>query len=355
MKDFRFKSDKKHLMERMGSISQLAGVKRYELKEGKSYGVEAVDLWNGAGLNFTVLPGRGMDIAWASYKGVPFSYMSKAGISSPGYYDSDGFQWLRSFYAGLLTTCGLANAGLPCEDSDVLLGSEKHGLHGRICNTGADNVCVKEGWHGSDYILSVSGRLRESRLFGENLVLNRSISTVMGSNSLRIHDVIENEGMAANPVMVLYHINLGYPLLDDGSRLLCNSAKIESNTEAAEKEVGRYDRMWAPADGAKELLYFHDPVPGKDGWARAALVNDKLELGVYVKFRREQLPHMAQWKSLATSEYVLGIEPGNCLPVGRVRQRERGDLEILEPGASKEVEIEVGILDGHEAITGFKA
>lgn len=354
MKDFVIRSDRANLMQRMGDISQLAGLKRYELADGKAKGVEAVDFWTGSGFAFTVLPGRGMDIAWASYKGVPVAYMSKTGIAAPAYYESEGFRWLRNFFAGLLTTCGLSNAGLPCADKDPLLGTEEHGLHGRISNMGADNVCVKEEWQGDEFVMTVSGRLRESRLFGENLTLKREISAVMGESRLRIRDVVANEGFHPQPMMVLYHINFGYPLLDAGSRMVCNSAAIIANTDAAEAARGRYNLMGPPVEGATEHLYFHDPVAGKDGWAAAALVNDALELGAYVRFRKDQLPKLSQWKSLAASEYVLGIEPGNCLPVGRVKQRERGGLEILPPGGRKDIEVEIGILDGAKAIAAFR-
>ncbi len=354
MKDFVIQNDRKHIMQRMGDVSQLAGAKRYELIDGKAKGVEAVDFWTGTGFAFTVLPGRGMDIAWASYKGVPVGYMSKTGVVSPSYYESDGFRWLRTFFAGLLTTCGLSNAGLPCTDKDTLLGTEDFGLHGRITNTGADNVCVREEWLEDHFAMSVSGRVRESRLFGENLTLTRTISTGMGESSLRIKDVVENEGFQAQPVMILYHINLGYPLLDEGSRMVCRSRSIKANTPEAEAEQATFDHMGPPVIGAQEKLYFHVPEGDTNGNAAAALVNEKLELGAYIRFNTRQLPYMSQWKSLCAAEYVLGIEPGNCLPVGRVKQRERGDLEMLAPGAKKTIEVEIGILDGKKAIAAFR-
>jgi len=346
MKAFSIPNDRAHLMQRMGDISQLAGVKRYELADGKAKGVEAVDFRTGSGFNFTVLPGRGMDIAWADYKGVPIAYMSKTGVVGPAYFEPEGLRWLRSFFAGLLTTCGLSNAGVPCTDSDPLFGTEDYGLHGRISNMGADLVGVNEAWEGDTFVMSVSGRLRESRLFGENLTLRRDISAVMGESKLRIRDVVENEGFRPEPLMILYHVNLGYPLLDDGSRMICNSAKTTGRSELAEAELDQYSIIGPPVADAVERVYFHDPVPDTAGWATAALVNEKLELGAYVKFRKDQLPNLVQWKQLADAEYVLGLEPANCLPIGRVAQRERGDLEMLEPGERKEIEMEIGVLDG---------
>ena len=116
MKDFILRNDPQYLAERMGDLSQIAGVKRYTLAEGKAAGVEAVDVETGGGLCYTVLPGRGMDIARLTYKGVPVSFMSKTRVVGPQYYEPEGFNWMRSFFGGMLTTCGLSNAGIPCED-----------------------------------------------------------------------------------------------------------------------------------------------------------------------------------------------------------------------------------------------
>ena len=57
--------DQRFLRSRIGDMSQLAGLKRYAFTEGKAKGIEAVDVKTGSGLHFTVLPGRGMDLAWA--------------------------------------------------------------------------------------------------------------------------------------------------------------------------------------------------------------------------------------------------------------------------------------------------
>ena len=43
--------------------------------------------------------------------GKPFSWISKTGITAPAYYEKDDKSWLRGFYGGLITTCGLKNIG----------------------------------------------------------------------------------------------------------------------------------------------------------------------------------------------------------------------------------------------------
>ena len=104
MKDFILNNNKEFLRKRLGSMSQLAGIKRYRLSEGRADGVDAVDVRTGTGFQYTVLPGRGMDVAWTEYKGVPISYMSSTGVSAAAHYEAAGMEWLRNFFAGMLTT-----------------------------------------------------------------------------------------------------------------------------------------------------------------------------------------------------------------------------------------------------------
>lgn len=354
MKEFEIKKDRAFLMKRMGDLSQLSGVKRYQLVDGKAKGVEAVDFKTGTGFNFTVLPGRGMDIAWADYKGVPINYMSKTGVVAPAYYEGEGMNWLRSFFAGLLTTCGLSNVGGPCEIIDPVIGKENHGLHGRISNMGADHICVKEEWQGDDFVLSVSGRLRESRLHGENLTLKREIITKLGQNSFTLHDVVENEGFVEKPLMLLYHINIGYPVIDEGSRLVCSSYEIQPANALASENLGLQDTIQEPVLGAMENVYFHDLKTDQEGNTLVGVINDKLEMGVYIRFNKNQLSKLTQWKQLSESEYVLGIEPANCLPSGRVEQEKSGKLETIKPGEVKNFELEIGVLTDRQQIENFE-
>ena len=352
VKKFEIPKDRRYLMSRMGDISQLAGCKRYEFIDGKAKGVEAVDFKTGSGFNFTVLPGRGMDIAWAEYKGLPISYMSKTGITAPAFYEPEGLNWLRSFFAGLLTTCGLSNVGWPSKHESSILGEIKHGLHGRISNCPAENVCVKQGWEDDDFHMSVSGQMREAMLHEENMVIEREISTSLGAKAIKLSDRIENLGFEAKPLMLLYHINFGYPLLDQGSKIVCRSQNIE--TKHGQVSGDDFSEIQAPSRRAKEKVYFHDLTSNEDDTCFVAIVNKKLEFGAYIKFNKLQLPKFTQWKQLSEAEYVTGLEPGNCIPIGLDEWRNKGDIEILEPGERKNIDIEIGLLTDNEEISNFE-
>ena len=69
---------------------------------------------------------------------------------------------------------------------------------------------------------------------------------------------------------------------------------------------------------------------------------------------KETLPYLSQWKMIGEGEYVLGIEPGNCLPEGRPIEREAGRLVTLKPGESRKMVLEIGIVEGDKEIEQFK-
>jgi len=340
-------SDKNYLLSRVGSISQIAGPRRYILADGAAAGVEAVDIRTGSGLEFTVLPGRGMDIAWASYKGLPLSFISQTGVTAPEYYNYEGLQWLRGFFGGLLTTCGLLNVGPPCEEEHPIMGLRKHSQHGRITHTKAENVCVTDDWADGSYVMSVSGRLREASLFGENLTLTRTVTAKLGENRFIFKDTVENHAPASSPFMLLYHINLGYPLLDEGSEIVCSS-DVTPRDEAAAKYADEYTKMDGPTSGRPEEVFFHDVRADAEGISCVKLINRKLGIGAYLKYPKAELGCLTEWKNLGWGEYTLGLEPGNCYPVSQAQLRREGKLEFLQPGEKKVFNVEFGVLDEGE-------
>ena len=349
-KEFEIKKDKEYLLKRMGDISQLAGIKQYELTDGKAKGVAAVDIKTGSGLSFTVLPGRGMDIAWTEYRGIPISYISKTGVVSPSYYEENGVGFLRNFFAGMLTTCGLSNVGWPCEEIDPFLGKISYGIHDRISNTVADHICVSEEWENDNYVMSVSGKVRESMLHMENLLLSRKISTTMGESSFTINDIIENCGFSPQPLMILYHINVGYPIVDAGSRFVCNSNSIFGLNNAAKENIETYGSINEPIPKFMERVYSHDLKKDSNADTYVAIVNDKLELGLYVRFNKDQLPAFIQWKQLGEAEYVIGLEPANNVPSSRIEHKNNNTLQYLNPGEKKHIDVEIGILKNKSEI-----
>jgi hypothetical protein len=346
---------KRNILKYVGDLSQVFGVKDYTLNGGKAQGVRAMDIKNGAGLEFTVLPDRGMDIAWLSCQGINLSYMSKTGIVAPQYYNEDGLGATRSFEAGFLVTCGLRNVGSPCEEND-----EKLGLHGRISNIPAENVSSGIVWEEGQPFLKVAGKMREAKLFGENLVLSREIVCQCVRNKFSIQDTVENEGFSVEPLMLLYHFNLGYPLLDENAALYTPTKLIKPRDEEAAKGTSTHNVFQKPTVNYKEQVFYHDLKTDADGNTCAGLINEHLEAGVLIRFNKKQLFNMAQWKQMGEGEYALALEPCNCYVEGRLDAKNKGVLEMLNPGETRSFKLDVEILQGKpeierikEEITGF--
>ena len=329
---------RRELMQRVGDISQVGGIREYTLDSGKAKGVSAFEINTGTGFKFTVLPDRSMDIAWADYKGVPLSWISKSGIASPGFFEHRGTEFLRNFFGGMVTTCGLRQTGWPCT-----CDGEDFGLHGRISNTPAGNVSARACWQDDDYIMEVRGQMRESVLFGENLLLERTIATRLGYNKFTISDTITNEGFRPEGIMVLYHFNFGFPLVDEGARIEMPEAEPITETEVAAKGVDTLRLLHAPVLGYAEQCFFMDFK--KEKKVRVGITNERLAhlKGIYLEYDKSQLPWFTIWKMLGESDYVIGLEPGTCYPMSRERAKREGRLVMLNPFESYTAEIEVGI------------
>ena len=322
------------------NMEQIAGITKSILDDGGSRGVRIAQVDNGSGLRFTVIPDRGMDIGAASYCGVPLAWLSPLSIIHPAYYDSSGIEWLRSWGGGLLTGCGMVNVGEPAPNSNGVEG----GLHGRLSNIPAENCIYKSEWCDDEYILSVSGEMREAHIFGENLLLRRGIKSVMGKNTIEVKDVVKNEGCRSTPLMLLYHINIGYPMIDKDCVLKAEDHSVALRDAEAEKGLGEWDQLNPPDANFAEQCYYHDLVEDSNGMAQISVINKKLNMELDITYRKAELPFFTQWKMMGEGEYAMGLEPANCHPEGQIAEAEKfNSLKILEPGESLETFIKFTI------------
>ncbi len=198
--------------------------------------------------------------------------------------------------------------------------------------------------------------MREAIVFGENLQLTRRIETQLGATWLRIHDVVKNMGYKRTPHMILYHINIGFPVVDDGAEVVLPSRQVTPRTEIAAKDISIWNRLIAPTPGFFEQVYFHQMGAKADGTVVCGIVNRACEggFGVMVRYNRQELPCFTQWKMMGQGEYVVGLEPGNALVQGRVEERAAGRLQYLDPGEERHYTLEIAVLDGAEAIAQFE-
>ena len=343
----RFKLNKREMLECTGSMKQFCGIDRVQYCEGKSKGVEALFFRTGSGLNFTVLPDRGLDIYNAEYNGIPLAYLTPAGVVSPKYYDKQGWSWIRTFGGGLLTTCGLLNVGPPCE-----FEGELQGAHGRISTTPAENVIIYQGWIRDKYFLTAQGTLREERLNKYNLKMERVFEVLAGEREIHVEDRITNEGYRSSPLMILYHINIGYPFLSEKSFLMTSLKSLlprDPDTEDGKKEYNRFEK---PRENYFEKCYFHIMNQTASGKAMAGIFNPEFEdgIGVVVEWKVDELPRMTQWKMLGKGLYVNGLEPANCWCDSVANEVKRKGFRPIEPGERRDFKVKISVVASKKEI-----
>lgn len=313
----------------IGHDSQLYGIEEHRLIGGKGDGMRLFEVYNGKGLELVVSPDRSGDIARLRYKGINMSYMSPCGYVAPAYYESTGTNWLKSFTAGFLTTCGLQAVGSPCIDE-----GEELPLHGSIAN----QPCEQAYWTEEDGMLVVHTVVKDEVIFGRKLRMKREIRVSTEENFFQLCDVIENTGDREEPIEILYHMNMGYPLLDEDSVVVIPSVDVKARDDHAAEDMENWMHMERPSAGYQERCYYHK-FSGTKG--RASIYQPKLGVGLAISFDAEKLDGFVEWKMMGIRDYVLGLECGNCYPDGRHVMRETGMLKFLKPGEKKEYCVEI--------------
>jgi hypothetical protein len=342
--------DPTDLRRLVGSEAQIAGIRLVELADGRTRGMRAAEVWTGSGFRFQILIDRGLDVGPAEDAGRPLAWLHPA-LASPAFQERRGIGWLRTFGGGLVTTCGLTHFGAPDDE-----GPEGFGLHGRASHLPAENLAIRQEWRDGRFVLEIEGETWQGRLFGENLRLRRRIATHMGATSLTIDDHVVNEGFRPTPLAVLYHCNLGFPVVSPDSELLVNDRKVWPRDLEAEGGLADHRTLEAPQDGYAEQVFFHEPRPDASGLSAAAVVNRRLEFGAFARWRAAELPVVAQWKMMGPGEYVCGLEPSTHVMAPTRRElREQGLPRELAPGGSVDLHLEIGALPDAAAVAAFES
>ncbi len=310
----------------IGQDAQIFGAEEHRLVGGKGDGMRLLEVRNGKGLAFTLSLDRAADISRLSVMGVNYGYFSPCGYVAPAYYDEKGAGFLKSFTAGFLTTCGLTNVGNPCED-----GGESLGLHGTIGNTPADSYSVS--YEGENMVIRAT--VRDTRFFGHKLILARTFTVSLTENKLSVKDEVTNVGNTETPFQMLYHYNIGYPLLSESAILKIPAVKVTPRNEHAAEDLQNCLKIEKPTAGYEERCYYHE----MQGIAKVEVKNPAIGRGLTMEYDTAALPFFTEWKMMGEYEYVLGIEPGNALPDGRDVMREKGLLKFIAPGEMKSHEV----------------
>jgi hypothetical protein len=336
--------DRRGLAARSGDPRVAGGVRAVTLDDGDGRGVRLLEFRTAAGLDADVLVDRAMDLGELRLRGRNLAFLSPTGVRHPAYHhgeEEDGLGFLRSF-TGALVTVGLDHAFGPAESDAqgyAYPGRSRvvHGLHGRIANLPARLTGYGELWDdaGEACTLWAEGVVRQAAVFGEHLELRRRIEAPLHGAGLRIVDVVANHGFEPARHRLLWHVDFGWPLVDDATLL-----RLPAESGAAARQIGP---LGPPVAGRAEEVTALRPA-AQDAWAEARIVNPMLGLGARLRWRVDAMPAFLLWSHLRAGAYAVGFEPSTHAIGDR-----SGSHGQLRPGEARRYELELEAADGDVA------
>jgi hypothetical protein len=319
-------------VEAGGAARGYSIVKR-TLHGGLREGVDVIEVHNGR-LRFVVVPTRGMNLWRASLGDLQLGWSSAVrGPVHPKFVNlaaPDGVGWLDGFDE-LLCRCGLVYVGGPDFNQKGVL---RYSMHGKISNTPAHRVEVAVD--GDAGTITVRGIVDEARTFGNKLRLSTAITTQIGSPELTITDVVSNVWEMPSDFRLLYHINLGVPLLNPGSKVFMPVRKVEPRVAGEGGDIAEWNLYGPGTPDFANVVLLTEHLADSAGRSLAVLQNAAANQGIAVKYNTKQLPSFTLWKSLlpASDGYVTGLEPGTHPPAPGSVDHPRGRVTVLAPGQS---------------------
>lgn len=333
----------------VGHRDQLMRVKRIRMQEGKADGVELLDVQNRSGMHFDVNVSRGMDIPYLDFCGENIGFISPCGVVSPEYFDDKELGFLKSFTAGFLTTCGLKAAGTPCEYEGTF-----YGLHGNISHTPAEEVSAVIEENGNSPSAVIRGKVRDAVIFGDRICLGREIRCFYKERKFTLKDRVINEGYKKIRQMILYHCNIGYPLLTPDSEIYIPALATKARNAHARDGIDCWMNTQKADPDYQEMCYYHKLKPDERNHSTVAVYNWELELGIAIEIDLSTLDHFIQWKMMGAGDYVMGLEPSNSTIDGIEDAVNNGSMKYLESGETREYNLTFHILKGREEFEELK-
>ncbi|MFQ5730999.1 MAG: aldose 1-epimerase family protein [Planctomycetaceae bacterium] len=314
-------------------------VTKRRLVGGKSDGVSVVEVDSGC-MQFTFIPTRGMGIHRCVAGGRVLGWQSPVqGPVHPRFVpvaEPSGLGWLDGFDE-LLVRCGLVSNGPPEFDEQ---GRVRYPLHGRIANLPAHRVTVSMG---EDHRISIIGEVDETRFLFHNLRLTSTISIGLGETAIHVHDVVENRSARPADFQMLYHVNVGAPLLNAGAELVAPVKTIVPRDGRAAEGVAGWKTYAGPVPGFEEQVYFCGLAGDDNRDTRVLVKNAESTEGFGLAFNTGQLPCFTQWKNTAASAdgYVTGLEPATNFPNPRSFEERQGRVVPLAPGDTHRMDLQL--------------
>lgn len=330
--------NKQTCMALCGSHEQLFAIRPYTYTAGGAKGLDVLEVKNGP-LCFTLMPGKCLDIAEMSYKGINIGYLAKTGLQGPLSISNRWNDADKGHMGGLMFTAGPENIGPACT-----IDERDYPGHGSFRFESANLLRYDIISREDETVLTAGAQMRYSRSFGENIRLDRMISSVVGTSTLVIQDTITNDGFLPTSMLMLYHCNFGYPLLAPNAKLYMDEIPTPRDQQA-EFGLHRWSEYGEAVPGKPEEVFCYES-RHQVGMDCATIWNADVQLGVRVQFSVDTLPYLYIWKTEASGDYALGLEPANASILGRRYYEDNAQaMPNLQAGESKQMTIKLDIID----------
>lgn len=314
--------------------AQLAQIEQYRSTNGETAGDRIISGRSLGGFQFTLHPDRGLDLGQLEYCGLPLGWVGPAGFPSASRFPPDGENGLgilRAF-SGFLVTCGYdyfgGSASSGADHFDYPLRTEQHyPVHGRAWTLPAEIEVSRIDWGASKGPeIIVSGRLWQRSLLGEQIQCIRKYRFAIGRPRFELHDTVTNIGYKPVPHRLLYHINLGYPLIDTGT--VIEGFPLADDMPAKVGPLG---------DEQDQRFRFVDR--SECGEAIKVIAPPSTGLRLLIEPLSERFQKIGQWWNRYPGMNVMGVEPASAdLPTTDENGRWAPD-QWLQPGESAEYRI----------------
>ena len=336
-------------------------VTRKILQGGKQEGVELITIDNGL-LKISIIPDRGMGIFDVQSGDIRLGWDSPVKeIVHPSYINLEsrgGLGWLEGFNEWMVR-CGLEFAGHPGTDEFIdNTGSPATlnlTLHGKIQNIPASSYEVLIDPE-PPHRIRVRGIIYEKFFYGPKLKLVTEISTIPGSETFQISDLLTNEGAFAQEFQLIYHGNYGSSILEEGATIFAPARSVTPMNDHAAKSIDSWTTYQGPTPGFIEEVYLLEPQSDGESNTLALLTNADRTLATSVRWNLSELPYLTIWKNTAAQEdgYVTGIEPATGFPFNRKVERKYGRVPMIQPGETRSFTLNFGIHQDEDSIQSLR-
>lgn len=291
-------------------LSQLAGFRHFTVDDGPGRGMRVLQIDSGGGLRIDLLPDRACDIGQVWCNDLPFCWINPMGTPAPKVVGAN------TSLSGLMSTCGFDHIRQPETDE-----GRRYPLHGGMMHAPARILSTEILWRGDECTFCVRAEATQFVLDRGTIRLERQIEVPLGGTSLRLCDEVRMLS-GRMPIMAMYHINLGFPLVTPESTVVLGGQDITPDC-MAESDI----RVRSSIAGTTEVRLAGGKSPQGPTFT--------------VRYDGNALPYLQTLRNGADGINLFCIEPATHDRVSRAELRKRGALTAAESGGASTFRLEL--------------